>query len=131
MIITSGGIGTNHELVRKELALPGWAHRPAHTLSGVPVQHVDGRMLGIAQNAGARRPLIPTGCGTIRRDQKLVAHMEQYSIRIPSGLPSLWFLRWKVNACPPTYPGFDTLGTLQHLMHTSYDYSWFILNQII
>ena len=51
MIVTSGGIGGNHELVRAN-----WPERlgtaPKRMLSGVPA-HVDGRMLGIAQEAGA------------------------------------------------------------------------------
>ncbi len=45
MIVTSGGIGANHDLVRQS-----WPKRlgepPNHMLSGVP-DHVDGRMLGI------------------------------------------------------------------------------------
>ena len=51
MIVTSGGIGGNHELVRAS-----WPERlgsrPKHMLSGVPA-HVDGRMIGIAR--GRRR----------------------------------------------------------------------------
>ena len=31
----------------------------------------------------------------------------------------------------PLFPGFDTLGTLEHLMTTGYDYSWFVLTQKI
>jgi len=50
VIITSGGIGGNHDLVRQS-----WPDRlgqpPRHMLSGVP-DHVDGRMLAITQNAG-------------------------------------------------------------------------------
>ncbi|TIT08351.1 MAG: FAD-binding protein, partial [Mesorhizobium sp.] len=29
------------------------------------------------------------------------------------------------------YPGFDTLGTLSHIMRTGFDYSWFILTRKI
>jgi uncharacterized protein len=51
VLVTSGGIGGNHELVRKY-----WPARlgppPGHLLSGVPA-HVDGRMLGISAAAGA------------------------------------------------------------------------------
>ncbi len=51
VIVSSGGIGGNHELVRQH-----WpAHLPAapeHMLSGVPA-HVDGLMLGITEQAGA------------------------------------------------------------------------------
>ncbi|HEX8671568.1 MAG TPA: FAD-binding dehydrogenase, partial [Longimicrobium sp.] len=51
VIVASGGIGANHDLVRRN-----WPSRlgtpPRRMLSGVP-DHVDGRMLGIAEDAGA------------------------------------------------------------------------------
>ena len=31
----------------------------------------------------------------------------------------------------PLFPGFDTLGTLEHIMTTGYDYTWFVLTQKI
>ena len=50
VIVTAGGIGANHELVRAS-----WPARlgaaPHRMLSGVPA-HVDGRMLAIAEAAG-------------------------------------------------------------------------------
>src|SRR5690606_16984587 len=52
VIIASGGIGGNHDLVRRN-----WPERlgtpPVQMLSGVPA-HVDGRMIGIAEAAGGR-----------------------------------------------------------------------------
>src|SRR5699024_5852884 len=52
VIVASGGIGGNHDLVRAQ-----WPKRlgepPQTMLSGVPA-HVDGRMLGITEQAGAR-----------------------------------------------------------------------------
>lgn len=129
VIITSGGIGANHELVKKN-----WPARlgkpPAHMLSGVP-QHVDGRMLGIAQNAGARL-INPDRMWHYTEGIKNWAPIwEQHGIRILPGPSSMWFDAEGKRLPPPLYPGFDTLGTLQHLMHTGYDYSWFILNQKI
>ncbi|MBV8927648.1 MAG: FAD-binding dehydrogenase, partial [Mycobacteriaceae bacterium] len=51
VVLTSGGIGANHDMVRKN-----WPVRmgrvPDQLISGVPA-HVDGRMLGIAEAAGA------------------------------------------------------------------------------
>ena len=36
------------------------------------------------------------------------------------------------NRLPAPYlPGFDTLGTLNHLRHSGFDHSWFVLNQSI
>ena len=52
VVVTSGGIGGNHDLVRE-----AWPARlgtpPARMLCGVPA-HVDGRMIGITERAGAR-----------------------------------------------------------------------------
>jgi len=52
VIIASGGIGGNHDLVRRN-----WPQRlglaPKNMISGVP-EHVDGRMIGITKAAGAR-----------------------------------------------------------------------------
>ncbi len=52
VIVTSGGIGGNHELVRAN-----WPKRmgrvPEQLLCGVPA-HVDGRMIAITEKAGAR-----------------------------------------------------------------------------
>lgn len=31
----------------------------------------------------------------------------------------------------PLFPGFDTLGTLDHIMKTGHDYTWFVLDQKI
>ena len=52
VIVASGGIGGNHDLVRQN-----WPKRlgeaPKHMISGVP-EHVDGRMIGITEAVGAR-----------------------------------------------------------------------------
>jgi predicted oxidoreductase len=127
VIVTSGGIGGNHDLVRAS-----WPARlgtpPARMLSGVPA-HVDGRMLGVAESAGAR---------VINRDRMWhyvegVANWNpiwpDHGIRILPGPSSLW-LDARGNRLPaPLFPGFDTLGTLAHLRRTGYDHSWFILTQ--
>ena len=52
VVVTSGGIGGNHDLVRE--AWPARLGRPPeHLISGVPA-NVDGRMLGITRQAGGR-----------------------------------------------------------------------------
>src|SRR5205085_665949 len=52
VIVASGGIGGNHDLVRQN-----WPKRlgepPKNMISGVP-EHVDGRMIGITEAAGGR-----------------------------------------------------------------------------
>lgn len=128
-IIASGGIGANAELVRKN-----WPARlgkaPEKMICGVP-DYVDGRMLGIAEQAGAN---------LINRDR--MWHYTEgvhnwnpiwtdHAIRILPGPSSIW-LDAKGRRLPaPFLPGFDTLGTLQHLMQTGHEYSWFILTQKI
>ncbi|MCM3728009.1 FAD-binding dehydrogenase [Neobacillus cucumis] len=129
VMVTSGGIGGNHELIRKN-----WPSRlgeaPKHMISGVP-EHVDGRMLTITEKAGGR---------IVNRDR--MWHYTEgiknwnpvwpnHGIRILPGPSSLW-LDAKGNRLPaPNFPGFDTLGTLEAIMKSGYDYSWFILTQKI
>jgi predicted oxidoreductase len=129
VIVTSGGIGANHELVRKN-----WPDRlgapPKRMLSGVPA-HVDGRMLAISQAAGAN---------FINRDRMwhYVEGIDNWNpiwplhgIRILPGPSSIW-LDARGNRLPvPLFPGFDTLGTLAHLRRTGHEHSWFVLNQKI
>ncbi|MBB6243600.1 FAD-binding dehydrogenase [Rhodanobacter sp. MP1X3] len=129
VIICSGGIGGNHELVRRY-----WPERmgapPAKMICGVPA-HVDGRMLDIGAAAGA---------SLINRDRMwhYVEGIENWNpiwpmhaIRILPGPSSLWFDATGQRLPGPLWPGFDTLGTLEHLRRTGYDYSWFILDQAI
>lgn len=129
VIVTSGGIGGNQDLVRKS-----WPKRlgdaPRQMLTGVPA-HVDGRMLAIAEAAGS---------AVINRDRMwhYVEGIQNWSpiwpdhgIRILPGPSSLW-LDARGNRLPvPLFPGFDTLGTLEHIVRSGYDYSWFVLDQQI
>lgn len=129
VVVTSGGIGGNFDLVRQN-----WPSRlgtaPKHMLSGVPA-HVDGRMLGIVEDAGG---------DVINRDR--MWHYTEgiknwdpvwpsHGIRILPGPSSLW-LDATGNRLPgPLFPGFDTLGTLEHILSTGYEYTWFVLTQKI
>ncbi len=129
VIVASGGIGGNHDLVRQN-----WPARlgtaPKRMITGVP-DHVDGRMLAITENAG----------GSIINRDRMWHYVEgiknwapiwtDHAIRILPGPSSLW-LDARGNRLPvPLYPGFDTLGTLAHIMKTGFDYSWFILTEKI
>src|SRR5262245_33887656 len=129
VILTSGGIGANHDLVRaswpKRLGEP-----PRHMLSGVP-DYVDGRMLGIVEAAGGN---------LINRDRmwhytegitNFAPIWTRHGIRILPGPSSLWIDATGRRLPVPLFPGFDTLGTLEHLRRTGHDYSWFILTQKI
>lgn len=129
VIVASGGIGGNHDLVRqnwpKRLGLP-----PKFMISGVP-EHVDGRMIGITEAAGAR---------LINRD-RMWHYVEgirnwspiwpRHGIRILPGPSSMWFDATGKRLPAPLFPGSDTLGQLEYIMSTGHDYSWFILTQSI
>ncbi|MFD4722198.1 FAD-binding dehydrogenase [Streptomyces sp. NPDC087659] len=129
VVVTSGGIGGNHDLVRAQ-----WPERlgtpPEKLLSGVPA-HVDGLMLGIAESAGARH---------INRD-RMWHYTEgienwnpiwaRHGIRILPGPSSLWLDARGRRLPVPLFPGFDTLGTLEHITRSGHDHTWFVLNQRI
>src|SRR4029079_8936437 len=109
---------------------PRLARRPHRMLSGVP-DHVDGKMIGVSQSAGAN---------LINRD-RMWHYVESitnwnpiwtnHGIRILPGPSSLW-LDATGNRLPvPLFPGFDTLGTLAHIMKTGHEHTWFILTRKI
>ncbi len=133
VVITSGGIGGNHDIVRRF-----WPERmgtpPREMITGVPA-YVDGRMLDIAAGSGVR---------LVNRDR--MWHYTEgvqnwnpiwpgHAIRILPGPSSMWFDALGRRLPQPFLPGYDTLGTLRHLRTTGdiadYDHSWFILTQKI
>ena len=129
IIVASGGIGGNLDLVRRS-----WPKRlgnpPQSMICGVP-DYVDGRMLGVTEAAG----------GTIINGDRMWHYTEgiqnwrpiwsRHGIRILPGPSALWLDARGKRLPAPLFPGFDTLGTLAHLMTTGYDYSWFILSKKI
>ncbi|PKR78747.1 FAD-binding dehydrogenase [Halalkalibacillus sediminis] len=129
VVVSSGGIGANFDVIRNN-----WPSRlgeaPENMISGVP-DHVDGRMLSIAESSGAN---------IVNRDRMwhYTEGIKNYDpvwtnhgIRILPGPSSIW-LDAEGNRFPVPYlPGFDTLGTLEAISKTGYDYSWFILSQEI
>jgi hypothetical protein len=129
VIMTSGGIGANHDLVRAN-----WPQRlgppPRKMLCGVPA-HVDGRMLGIARQAGANLINPDRMWHYTEGITNWNPIWENHGIRIIPGPSSLWFDARGGRLPPPLFPGFDTLATLDHLVHNGADHSWFILNQKI
>ncbi|MDQ6813457.1 MAG: FAD-binding dehydrogenase [Bacteroidota bacterium] len=129
VIITSGGIGGNHDLVRsnwpRSLGDP-----PAQMLSGVP-DYVDGSMLAITEAAGGAVINLDRMWHYTEGIKNWNSIWSNHGIRILPGPSSLWIDATGKRLPVPLFPGFDTLGTLQHIMHTGYDYSWFILTQKI
>ncbi|MFF0697823.1 FAD-binding dehydrogenase [Streptomyces tendae] len=133
VIVTSGGIGADHGIVRRH-----WPERlgtpPARMVTGVPA-YVDGRMLDISAEAGAR---------LVNRDR--MWHYTEgirnwdpiwpgHGIRILPGPSSMWFDALGRRLPEPYLPGYDTLGTLRHLRTAEglaeHDHSWFVLTQKI
>ncbi|OZM80469.1 FAD-binding dehydrogenase [Pseudonocardia sp. MH-G8] len=129
VIVTSGGIGGDHDLVRAN-----WPSRlgspPKNMISGVPA-HVDGRMLGITEQAGGRvvnRDRMWHYTEGVRNWDPIWA---QHGIRILAGPSSLWFDARGRRFPAPCFPGFDTLATLEAITASGYDHSWFVLTQKI
>ncbi|MFT4123239.1 MAG: FAD-binding dehydrogenase [Microbacteriaceae bacterium] len=129
VIVASGGIGGNHELVRAQ-----WPARlgapPVRMLSGVPA-HVDGRMLGIAESAGAHLVNGDRMWHYVEGIENFAPVWERHGIRILPGPSSLWLDATGRRLPVPLFPGFDTLGSLEHLRGTGHDHSWFISTQAI
>ncbi|MEO5509965.1 MAG: FAD-binding dehydrogenase [Longimicrobiales bacterium] len=129
VIVASGGIGANLELVRAS-----WPTRlgtpPADMLCGVP-DHVDGAMIGVTEAAGGN---------IINRDrmwhytegvQNWAPIWTAHGIRILPGPSSLWIDAVGNRIPAPLFPGSDTLGTLDYIMKTGFAHTWFILTQQI
>jgi predicted oxidoreductase len=126
IVVTSGGIGGNHELVRRY-----WPKRlgdpPRQMISGVP-EHVDGLMLGIARRAGAslinsdRMWHYPEGI------ENYAPIWARHGIRILSGPSPLWLDARGKRLPVPLFPGFDSLGALAAITRAGHDHSWFVLN---
>ncbi|WP_222598428.1 FAD-binding dehydrogenase [Lentzea tibetensis] len=129
VVVTSGGIGGNQDLVRRN-----WPARlgtpPARMITGVPA-HVDGRMLAISELAGAR---------LVNRDRMwhytegLANHTPiwpGHGIRVLAAPSSLWFDAEGRRFPSPGMPSYDTLGTLELIQRSGHGYSWFVLNKKI
>ncbi len=129
VVVTSGGIGANHDLVRRH-----WPKRlgepPRHMISGVP-DHVDGLMLDIVKGSGGRiiNPdrmwHYPEGI------HNYAPIWSRHGIRILSGPSPLWLDARGKRLPVPLFPGFDSLGALHEITRHGHDHSWFLLNERI
>ena len=133
VVLASGGIGGNHEAVRR-----WWPERlgtaPQKMITGVPA-YVDGRLLEVAADQGVR---------LVNRDrmwhytegiQNWNPVWPDHAIRILPGPSPIWLDARGRRLPAPGLPGYDTLGTMKILRTTpdiaEYDYSWFVVNQSI
>ncbi|MCA1189896.1 MULTISPECIES: FAD-binding dehydrogenase [unclassified Saccharopolyspora] len=129
VVVTSGGIGANLDLVRRN-----WPARlgpaPEKMIAGVP-DHVDGRMLEVVGDTGGR----------IINSDRMWHYTEgirnydpvwtDHGIRILPGPSSFWIDALGRRLPPPLFPGADTLATLAHIGSTGHDHTWFVLNRRI
>ncbi|MFE2869645.1 FAD-binding dehydrogenase [Embleya sp. NPDC059259] len=130
VVVTSGGIGGNHELVRGNWPVDRIGPAPTSMITGVPA-YVDGRMLGITERAGA----------SVVNQDRMWHYTEgirnwdpiwpDHAIRIIPGPSSLWFDAGGHRLPAPLFPGHDTLATLRHIVGTGYDHTWFVLTRAI
>jgi hypothetical protein len=131
VVVSSGGIGHNRDAMRAIWPTERVGPAPEHMICGVPA-HVDGRMLGIAENAGGR---------IVNRD-RMWAYTEgihnwdpiwpDHAIRILPGPSSMWFdARGQRLQGMSGVPGADSIGAMKQILAAGHDYSWFILTQSI
>ncbi|KAH7310494.1 FAD binding domain-containing protein [Stachybotrys elegans] len=131
VIVSSGGIGGNVDAVKAAWPVDRLGPKvPDHFVLGVPA-HVDGRMIGIAEAAGAN---------VINRDrmwhyteglQNWNPIWNNHGIRVLPAPSSLWLDATGKRLPMFLFPGADTLATLKYICSTGYDYTWFVLDQTI
>ncbi len=130
VIVTSGGIGGNHDLVRKNWPRDRLGEPPARMISGVPA-HVDGRMLEISEQAGANIINSDRMWHYVEGIQNWDPIWPKHGIRVLPGPSSFWCDAVGNRLPVPCLPGFDTLSSLKHILATGHEYTWFILSQAI
>lgn len=131
VILATGGIGGDHDLVRRY-----WPERlgapPRRMITGVPA-HVDGRMLDIAADAGARLVNRDRMWHYVEGVQNWAPIWPDHAIRILPGPSPLWFDALGRRLPFPALPGYDTMATLKYLRTTpdlaEHDHSWFIVTE--
>ncbi|MEL7273974.1 MAG: FAD-binding dehydrogenase [Pseudomonadota bacterium] len=130
VFVTSGGIGGNFEMVRKNWPVDRLGKAPENLVSGVPF-HVDGKMIDVAQKAGANLINSDRMWHYTEGVQNWDPIWPHHGIRILPGPSSLWFDAEGNRFDAPILPGFDTMSSLKAIMDTGYDYTWFVLTQKI
>lgn len=126
VVVTSGGIGGDHDLVRRY-----WPARlgtpPQRMLSGVP-DHVDGRMLEVVRAAGARAINLDRMWNYPEGVENFAPNWSRHGIRILAGPSALWLDARGQRLPAPLFPGFDALGALERIARSGHGHSWFVLD---
>ncbi|MBR9843533.1 MAG: FAD-binding dehydrogenase [Rhodobacteraceae bacterium] len=130
VIVTTGGIGGDHDMVRRYWPEDRLGPAPKRMVAGVP-DYVDGQMQRVAEGAGAA---LINGDRMWHYTEGLANWdpiWPNHGIRILPGPSSMWFDALGERMEAPFLPGFDTLGTLKRILATGHEHSWFILTQKI
>lgn len=130
VLITSGGIGGNHELVRRYWPTERLGPAPEVMLSGVP-RHVDGLL---------QQQVVAQG-GSLINPDRMWHYTEgvrnwdpvwpQHGIRILPGPSSLWLDPSGRRLPFPHIPGASSYDTLRHITTHGYPHTWFLLNRAV
>ncbi|WP_281826112.1 FAD-binding dehydrogenase [Jannaschia rubra] len=130
VVVASGGIGGNFDMVRRNWPRDRLGDPPASMLSGVPA-HVDGRMIDTAAAAGAE----VVNADRMWHYTEGVANYDpiwpHHGIRILPGPSSLWLDATGRRLPMPCLPGFDTMATLRAILATGHAHSWFVTTSTI
>lgn len=130
VVVTSGGIGGNLDLVRRAWPTDQWGPVPNDMVTGVPA-HVDGRMITISETAGANLVNTDRMWAYTEGMKNWNSIWPGHGIRIIPGPSSLWIDATGKRFPSNIIPGGDTISTMKHLGTTGHSYSWFILNKTI
>ena len=128
--VTSGGIGGDLDRVRRQWPTERLGPPPADMVAGVPA-HVDGRMIGIAEEAGGRLINPDRMWHYTEGVRNWDPIWPDHGIRILPGPSSMWFDATGNRLPAPAMPGFDTVSTLRAILATGHHHSWFVLTQRI
>ncbi|MBO9406360.1 FAD-binding dehydrogenase [Shimia sp. R9_1] len=130
VVLTTGGIGGDHDMVRRYWPEDRLGKPPKRMVAGVP-DYVDGQMQRVAETAGAA---IINGDRMWHYTEGLANWdpiWPNHGIRVLPGPSSMWFDALGTRMEAPYLPGFDSLGTLKRILSTGHEHSWFILTQKI
>ncbi|WP_168734778.1 FAD-binding dehydrogenase [Deinococcus sp. KSM4-11] len=130
VIVTSGGIGGNHKLVRQNWPTARLGPAPEFMVAGVP-KHVDGELQQAVHTQGARLINADRMWHYTEGVRNWHPIWPGHGIRILPGPSSLWLDPTGRRLPAPNYPGFDTLSTLTHIGTHRYPHTWFLLNRAI
>lgn len=130
VVITSGGIGGDHDMVRAQWPIDRLGAPPNRMVAGVP-DYVDGQMQRVAKAAGAHAINEDRMWHYTEGLQNWDPIWPNHGIRVLPGPSSIWLDALGQRMEAPFLPGFDTLGTLKRILSTGHDHSWFILTQKI